>query len=130
MARTRNTRQKDIIEEEMREFSTFFTAEELYQRVSKRDPRIGIATVYRYLNDQDRENRPHFYYCDRRRVYSFSKNNHCHFECGVCRKVSHFDIDKIDFLKGCIDGRICHFQIDVYGICDDCMKKMGTEQQD
>jgi Fe2+ or Zn2+ uptake regulation protein len=123
VARTRNTKQRDLIEEETRNFSTFFTAEELYQSVKERDPGIGIATVYRYLNDPDRDSKPHFYYCDRRRVYSFSQNNHCHFECGICRKVVHFDIDKIDFLKGSINGRICHFQIDVYGICDDCSVK-------
>jgi Fur family ferric uptake transcriptional regulator len=120
MAVTRRTRQKQLIEEEIRKFDTFFTAEEVYERVSRRDPKIGMATVYRYLNDADREDRPHSFFCDRRRVYSFNKDNHCHFECKVCKRVRHFDIDRIDFLNKAVGTGICHFQIDVVGICEDC----------
>ncbi|WP_455392182.1 Fur family transcriptional regulator [[Eubacterium] cellulosolvens] len=126
MARTRNTKQKRLIEDEIRKFTTFFTAEDVYDKVKKRDSKIGIATVYRYLNDIERDNKPHSYYCDRRKIYSFNKNNHCHFVCDICKKVKHFNIEKIDFLKRSLNGRICHFQIDVYGICDDCAKAGGN----
>ena len=120
VATKRRTRQKQLIEEEIRKFETFFTAEEVYERVSRRDPRIGIATVYRYLNDTEREDRPHSFYCDRHRVYSFNRDNHCHFECKVCKRVRHFNIDRIDFLKSAVGSGICHFQIDVVGICEEC----------
>lgn len=120
------TRQKKIIEEEIRKFSTFFTAEEVYERLREKEPNIGIATIYRYLNDTSRENKPHFYLCGRRRIYSFNKNNHCHFTCDSCGRTEHFNIDKIDFLARSINGKICHFQIDVYGICDSCSAHSST----
>ncbi|MCU0800038.1 MAG: transcriptional repressor [Candidatus Thermoplasmatota archaeon] len=123
MAQVRQTKQRSIIEEEVRKFKTFFTAEEVHEKVRERDPRIGTATVYRYLKDVEGEDKPHYYYCDRKKIYSFKSDNHCHFYCTVCGKTSHFHIEKIDFLKNSIKGGICHFQIDVYGVCDDCQGK-------
>lgn len=120
MAQIRRTKQKTLIDMEIRKFKTFFTAEDVHEKVRERDPRIGIATVYRYLNDAVGEDRPHQYYCDRRKVYSFHKDNHCHFICTICGRTSHFNIERLDFLKRTVKGRICHFQIDVHGVCDEC----------
>jgi Fe2+ or Zn2+ uptake regulation protein len=117
----RRTKQKTIIEEEIRKFRTFFTAEEVHGKVRERDPKIGIATVYRYLNNYEGEDRLHHYICDRRKVYSFKSDNHCHFQCNVCGKKTHFHIEKLDFLKRSIKGGICHFQIDVTGVCEECL---------
>lgn len=126
MALIRQTKQKGIIEEEIRKFKTFFTAEDVHEKVRERDPRIGIATVYRYLNNYEGDDKLHHYICDRRKVYSFKSDNHCHFECTVCGRTSHFHIEKIDFLKRSINGSICHFQIDVSGVCDECQGKDGA----
>jgi Fe2+ or Zn2+ uptake regulation protein len=126
MGQIRQTKQKGIIEEEIRKFKTFFTAEEVHEKVREREPGIGIATVYRYLNNYEGDDRLHHYICDRRKVYSFKSDNHCHFVCTVCGKTSHFHIEKLDFLKNSIKGGICHFQIDVHGVCEACMDKEGN----
>lgn len=119
----RITRQKIIIEEELNKFNTFFTAEELLSKIQTRDKQIGIATIYRFLKDKTAKDSIHSYYCDRRQIYSSQKNNHCHFICTNCGKITHFNVKDIDFIKKDIKGKICHFQIDIHGICNECNKQ-------
>ena len=119
---TRQTRQKSILEEEIKKFNSFFAAEELHEKAKRKDNKIGIATVYRFLKEIKNKNQIHSYLCNRKTIYSISKKNHCHFLCQKCGKIIHINIDSIDFLKRNFEGEICHFQINVEGICDDCRK--------
>jgi Fur family transcriptional regulator, ferric uptake regulator len=121
----RMTKQKRIIAEELDTFNTFFSADELHDRVRERDPGVGKATVYRYLKEIRGSHHLHSYHCNRRIVYSREQSNHSHFTCQKCGRVIHFEVDSIDFLAGKIKGNICHFQIDVSGICDECLARNG-----
>ena len=116
----RETKQKQLIEQEISSFTSFFNAEELYHKVSKKNPKIGIATIYRFLNDLADHGEIHSFLCNRRTVYSNSKKNHCHFTCERCGEKKHIDIKKLDFLNEKVYGEACHFQIDVTGICKRC----------
>jgi len=118
----RKTKQKELIQSEISTFTSLFTAEELFDKIKKKDNTIGIATVYRLLKDLRKKKELHSYVCERRMIYSREKNNHCHFICQKCDQIKHFNIEKIDFLKSKIKGEICHFQIDVHGICEKCLK--------
>lgn len=120
---SRKTKQKELIRSEISTFPTLFTADELYDRIKKKDNTIGIATVYRLLKDLRKKKELHSYVCDRKMIYSREKNNHCHFICQKCESVTHFNIDKIDFLQTKIKGEICHFQIDVHGVCETCLNQ-------
>lgn len=120
---SRKTKQKELIRSEISTFPTLFTADELYDRIKKKDNTIGIATVYRFLKDLRKKKELHSYLCDRKMIYSREKNNHCHFICQKCESVTHFNIDKIDFLQTKIKGEICHFQIDVHGVCETCLNQ-------
>jgi Fur family ferric uptake transcriptional regulator len=122
MKKSRNTKQKVLIQSEIQTFTSFFTADELYEKIKKKDNTIGIATVYRFLKDLRKKKELHSYVCERRMIYSRDKNNHCHFICQKCDQTTHFTVDKIDFLKTKIKGEVCHFQIDIHGICDKCLK--------
>lgn len=124
---SRKTKQKELIRSEISTFTTLFTADELFDKIKKKDNTIGIATVYRFLKDLRKKKELHSYMCDRKMVYSREKNNHCHFICQKCDTITHFNIDKIDFLQTKIKGEICHFQIDVHGICDMCLHQEKNE---
>lgn len=119
---SRQTKQKALLDKQIKSFSTFFTGEELYQKVKSRDPNLGIATVYRFLKNLKQQNKLHSYVCDRRVLYSREHKSHCHFTCEKCGKLSHISIEKLDFIKDKIEGDICHFQLDVLGICNNCKK--------
>jgi len=119
--KSRKTKQKELILSEILNFDSFFTADDLYEKIKEKDHNIGIATVYRFLKNLRRKKELHSYICNRKMIYSREKNNHCHFICQRCNKVKHFSIDKIDILKTKISGETCHFQIDVYGVCEECL---------
>ncbi|HLD40190.1 MAG TPA: transcriptional repressor [Candidatus Nanoarchaeia archaeon] len=117
----RATLQKKLIEQELQSFSSFFTAEDLYHKVAKKNPSLGIATIYRFLNELTKEGTIHTYLCNRKTLYSNSKKNHCHFTCEKCGEKKHITIQKLDFVKEQIDGELCHFQVDITGICKKCL---------
>ncbi len=115
---SRQTKQKRVIGEELDKFKTFFTAEDLHEKVKAKN--VSLATIYRFLNELKSKKKIYSYLCDRRQVYSNSQNSHCHFICEKTGKVIHFTVGNIDFLKNKIPGKITSFQIEVKGICDEC----------
>ena len=117
----RATQQKKIIEQEIASFNSFFNAEELYHKVSKKNSKIGIATIYRFLNDVTKNGEIHSFQCNRKTLYSNSKKNHCHFICEKCGERKHLEIKKLDFLDKQVGEEVCHFQIDVTGMCKRCL---------
>jgi Fe2+ or Zn2+ uptake regulation protein len=120
--KSRKTKQKELMQSEIKTLASFFTADELYEKIKEKDYTIGIATVYRFLKDLRRKKELHSYTCNRKMIYSLDENNHCHFICQKCNQITHFSIEKIDFLKTKIKGEICHFQIDVSGVCEECLE--------
>lgn len=119
----RNTRQKEIIEKELNKIKTFFTAEELYEKIKENNPKISLATIYRFVKEKENKQEIYSYVCDRKKVFSKNKKSHCHFICEETGKIIHFEIDSIDFLKNKIPGKITSFQLEVKGICDKCSTK-------
>ena len=119
----RATQQKKLIGQELHSFSSFFNAEELYHKVSKKNQKVGIATIYRFLNDLTKNGEIHSFQCNRKTLYSNSKKNHYHFTCEKCGEKKHIPLQKLDFLTQQIDGEVCHFQIDVAGVCKKCLNK-------
>lgn len=118
--KSRNTYQKELLNEEVGKFNSFFNAEDLFKKVIRRDKNIGIATVYRFLRDLTERRKIHSFICDRKTIYSIGRKNHCHFICEKCGKIEHIDINSLDFVKNKVNGAICHFQIDINGICNKC----------
>lgn len=123
MTETRETKQKKIIEQEISKSRFFFTADEIYERVLKVDNNIGIATIYRFLKDLKKNRDIHTYVCNRKSLYSLKNMTHSHFVCESCGKLEHIKIENLDFLKKFVHGEICHFQIEVSGLCDLCKLK-------
>jgi Fe2+ or Zn2+ uptake regulation protein len=122
MVKIRQTKQKELLNEEIKKFNSFFTAEELLIKAKKKDLKLGIATVYRFLSDLVNKRQIHSYVCNRKTIYSTKDNSHCHFICEKCGKIEHIQVNSLDFIKNKIKGSICHFQIDVSGLCDKCFK--------
>lgn len=119
---TRKTNQKKLIEEEIRNLRSFFDAEKLYRQVSKKDKKTGIATVYRFLKRLTEEGKIHSYSCNRKTIYSSDARSHCHFICEKCGNIEHINLKKLDFMQKEIKWDICHFQIDITGVCEKCHK--------
>ncbi len=113
--KTRQTRQKEIIEEEINKINKFFSAEDLLEKVSKIDKKIGIATIYRFLKDIRKKDLIYSYTCQGKIIYSTTKRSHCHFECSETGEIIHFEIENLDFLKDKIPGELESFQLEIKG---------------
>ncbi|MDD5023367.1 MAG: transcriptional repressor [Candidatus ainarchaeum sp.] len=122
MKSSRKTKQKEIIEKELLSMNSFFNADDLFRVIRKKDNAIGIATIYRFLKKKSGDGELHSYICAGKKLYSIGKRNHSHFICKKCGKTSHFNIEEISAIRNSIKGDICHFQLDVYGICEYCKK--------
>jgi Fur family transcriptional regulator, ferric uptake regulator len=121
--KSRKTYQKELIEGLADNINGFFSAEDIFKLAKKKDSQIGIATIYRSLNYLKSKNKINSYTCERRALYSKEKNSHCHYICEKTGKVTHFDIDSLDFLKKIKDkipGSITSFQLEIHGVCDKC----------
>lgn len=124
MTRTsRNTKQKELMNIELGKLNVFFTAEDFYKILKKKDQNIGIATVYRHLRNLEEQKKIHSYLCDRKTVYSREHESHCHFVCKSCNQMTHFNIDSLDPIKKKVKGDICHFEMSISGYCEKCLKK-------
>jgi Fur family ferric uptake transcriptional regulator len=111
------------------------TAEEIYDKVKRDCPEIGLATVYRTillleelgvisrldLNDG----------CSRYEILHSNENHrHHHLICNNCHKVSEVQDDLLEELEMSIEKqylfKILDHSVKFYGICDECQKKMNN----
>jgi Fur family ferric uptake transcriptional regulator len=121
--KSRNTKQKELINKEIEKIKNSFTAEDLYNIIKLKKSDIGLATIYRFMKELRREKKIYSYTCNNKLLYSRKKISHCHFICEETGKIIHFDVDSLDFLKDKIPGSISSFQIEVKGKCEECLKR-------
>lgn len=112
---SRNTKQKYLIEDLVMKQKGFFSADFVFDIVKEKDSGIGIATIYRNLKRLVSEGKLFAYTCDRRQVFSKTKQ-HCHFIDEQTGDIFHFQVENLDFLKSNIPGTFTSFQIEVRGI--------------
>ena len=116
----RITTQQKILNQTIHSMDNFFDAYELLSKTKKKG--IGIATVYRYLKSLELKGNIHSYICNNKKIYSINEKNHAHFTCEICKDKKHIKIHKVDFLQEATEEDVCHFQIDITGICKKCKK--------
>lgn len=119
----RMTNQKKLLYEEVKNFTTFFDAYELHEKITQKNGDVGLATIYRFLNRLEQEGDIHSFLCNNKKIYSLDKTNHVHFTCEKCGGVKHLTIKNVDFLKEITKEKVCHFQIELTGTCDSCKAK-------
>lgn len=123
----KSTKQRDLIVE------TFFnregehiTIEELLERVRKKNPAIGYATVYRTLRllvEAGVAHQRHFGDSQSRFEINLA-HHHDHLICKACGKIVEFENDTIENLQERIAARY-HFKLtghkmELYGLCPKC----------
>jgi len=121
--KSRITKQKELLDTEINSFTSFFTAKELFAKAKGKIHEIGIATIYRFLNERVKKHMLHSCFCNRTLVYSKNETNHAQFICEKCKKVVQFAIDDVSFVRKKIKGNICHVHVNVSGICDNCLAR-------
>jgi Fur family ferric uptake transcriptional regulator len=127
----RLTPQRMAIAEALAQAAKEVSAQELYERVRRRHPYIGRATVFRSLDTlvsgglAQRLERPGhvsaYVWCE--------PGHHHHLICTTCRTVEELDEDAVAPLAQAIvrtrGFRVDHATLDFYGQCRACARTAG-----
>ncbi len=126
----KSTRQRDVILKAFVDAGRHLSAEELYARVKKQNPRIGYATVYRTLKllasaGLAREQR--FDDGFTRYEHAARDAHHDHLICTKCGAIIEFENERIEQLQmdTAKKNRFLaqSHKLEIYGLCSVCRGK-------
>ncbi len=131
----RMTHQREIILAELKKMTTHPTADELYERVKKRLPRISLATVYRNLETLSSLGIiKKLEISGRQKRFDWDVKEHFHVYCTSCHKVENLALTETSTIplqsnqqKGYI---ITGCRVEFFGQCPACRKKHTIEKGD
>jgi Fe2+ or Zn2+ uptake regulation protein len=120
----RNTVQRQLIFDAVKELNIHATAEQVFEYVSRNHPSVSKATVYRNLGQMAESgellNIGIFYGSVH---YDHNCHEHCHFICEECRQVFDVDGDFSDIIGRAADSSrfdITGFRASFTGVCGNC----------
>ena len=132
MCKTRNTVQRALILETVRDLKSHVSADEVHAIVSRTHPTISRGTVYRNLSKLAQEgviakhsmpNGP-----DR---FDYNVGNHYHAVCENCGKIVDIEMSCLDGIENKVDNThgysLSGFDLVFKGLCPDCMAKGGKD---
>ncbi len=126
--KSRMTRQRQVILEELNNVSPHPTADEVYRRVRRRLPRISLGTVYRNLETLSKSGiLRKLELGGTQKRFDVNPEPHYHVRCTECGCLDDIplvpipDIENV-FRNAC-DYQITGHQLVLTGLCPHCNKK-------
>ena len=128
----RMTRQRRVILEELRKVKTHPSADEIYEIVRKRLPRISLGTVYRNLEKLSESG-------DIQKLepgsslkrFDGDPTDHCHIRCVRCDRIADAPMApdlKIDLARvNSTDFEIIGHRLEFLGMCPICSDKSNLD---
>ena len=121
----RMTRQRQVILEELRKVNTHPSADEVYEMVRKRLPRISLGTVYRNLEilSESGDIKKLEPGCSLKR-FDGNPSEHFHIRCIRCDRIADvpmacdFEIDLADMTP--TEYEILGHRLEFFGLCPYC----------
>ena len=93
----RMTNQREMILQELKKSKEHLTADELYDRVRKRMPRISLATVYRNLEILSEAGMiGKLEVSGRQKRFDWNAEEHDHIFCVKCHRVDNLELNRED----------------------------------
>jgi len=124
MKNFRNTIQKQLIFDAVKQLDIHATAEQVYEHIATKNPAISKATVYRNLSQMAETGilLGIDSFSDARH-YDHNTHNHHHFMCRRCRAV--FDVegvfpDILQHIEQTQEFQVDNYSISFSGICKNC----------
>jgi len=128
---TRMTRQRKVILEELLKQNSHPSADEIYQIVRRRMPRISLGTVYRNLEVLASMGKiQKLELSGALKRYDWNTNKHYHIRCLHCDRVDDAPIAPLNQLENDLYGatvfEIIGHNLEFTGLCPDCSKKAAS----
>jgi Fur family ferric uptake transcriptional regulator len=119
------TRQRQVILEELRKANSHLTADEIYQMVRRKLPRISLGTVYRNLEVlSESGDIKKLELGGAQKLFDGKAEAHYHVRCVRCGRVDDVpgDLSPIisDVFRDVSDYEIVGHQLVLTGLCPDC----------
>ena len=125
---TRMTRQRKVIFEELLKQNAHPSADEIYQMVRRRMPRISLGTVYRNLEVLANMGKiQKLELSGALKRYDWNTNKHYHTRCVCCDRVDDAPIAPLNQLENDLYGttvfEIIGHNLEFTGLCPKCSEK-------
>jgi len=126
------TRQRKVILEELLKQNTHPSADEIYQMVRRRMPRISLGTVYRNLEVLASMGKiQKLELSGALKRYDWDTSKHYHIRCLHCDRVDDAPIAPLNQLENDLYGatvfEIIGHNLEFTGLCPECSKKISSE---
>ncbi len=125
----RMTRQRRVILEELRKVNTHPSADEVYEMVRKRLPRISLGTVYRNLEilSESGDIQKLEPGCSLKR-FDGDPSEHCHIRCVRCDRIADVpmvpELEMIDLEQvNTTNFEVIGHRLEFLGVCPICADK-------
>jgi Fur family ferric uptake transcriptional regulator len=130
----RQTRQRQIILEELRRSHSHPTAAELHEAVRQRLPRISLGTVYRNLELLASAGRIRKLPLSGETMrYDGDLGSHYHIRCVECGKIDDVEIPALDIDSALLDSsdgyEILGHRLEFIGVCQSCRGQRAKGKQ-
>lgn len=121
----RLTSQRQIIMEELQQAKCHPTADEIYERVRKRLPRVSLGTIYRNLETLAAQGVIRkLNLAGSQKRFDVTLEDHCHVRCLRCGRVDDVFFNGAlpleEMFTGVCDYEICGARFELVGYCPDC----------
>lgn len=125
----RMTNQREMILQELKKSKEHLTADELYERVKKKMPRISLATVYRNLEILSEVGMiGKLEVSGRQKRFDWDTSEHDHIFCVKCHRVDNLELDrsKLGLMSPeNVNGyKVTGFRLEFAGLCKNCRDKI------
>ncbi|WP_310599723.1 transcriptional repressor [Desulfobulbus sp.] len=128
----RMTHQRELILDELRRGKTHPTADELYERIKKKLPRVSLATVYRNLEILSAAGLiKKLEISGRQKRFDWDPENHDHVYCIQCQRVDNITLAapvpqvEATHTQG---YRITGRRVEFSGLCPNCARQQENHQ--
>lgn len=127
----RMTHQREVILEELKKVSSHPSADEIYERVRKRLPRISMGTVYRNLDILASQGLIKKLDPERSQMrFDGNTMDHYHLACTHCGRIEDAPVEPLDNSLDSLEkalGNLTKYgifghKLEFFGLCSGCMK--------
>ncbi len=129
-SKLRMTKQRQLILEELRKVTSHPTADDMYQVLRKKMPKISLGTVYRNLEIlSDTGIIQKIDVGGTQKRFDADISTHYHIRCTICGRVADVHMEPHMELEAeaqkLTDYEILHHRVEYIGICPECRKKQS-----